>query len=177
VENNWRGHIGTRKTKRRDVMYLPAGLAKQLGRPWQLTQTESNAAQIASGLVFPSRTGKLARQRLRTALDWCHENYDIPRLVPHDLRHTAVTLWNEVAHPTVAQRAIGHSDAKMHAHYHHPYESAYQEGSNAVADLIGLTAWKSAHPGAHPSRFPSEGEIREVAKTTDYRLSLRPERA
>lgn len=57
---------------------------------------------------------------------------------PHDLRHTATTLWYQAASRRVAQLVIGHADEAMHDRYTHPYEEEVRRGSEAVAALIGL---------------------------------------
>ena len=140
VANHWRGKVGTRKTGRRDTLYLAPGLTKLLGRHWQRMQQESTPTQLASGLVFPARNGGYSTARPKKALLWCCRQAGLPRMVPHDLRHTAATLWNRVASRRVAQLAIGHFDDEVHDRYTHPYEDEFLAGSNAVAGLIGLEA-------------------------------------
>ena len=138
VQSHWRGTLDTRKTSRRDRLYLPGPLIEHMGRHWQLLQTKGTPAQKDSGLVFPSRRGTLSSGRVRNCLLWCCKRLGFPPMTPHDLRHTATTLWSQSAPRRVSQLVIGHDDDRTHDHYTHPYEEEFKAGSAAVAGLIGL---------------------------------------
>ena len=157
VANHWNGEPSTRKTGRRDRLYLSPGLVCSLGQHWRRMQKEGSKDQIKSGLVFPSVTGLYATNRVRRALRWSCRQAGLPKMVPHDLRHTAATLWNQVTSRRVAQLAIGHDDSRTHDHYTHPYEEDFRRGSVAVATLIGAdkpaeVASSAGHLGGPPSK-------------------------
>jgi integrase len=136
VDNHWKGHPGTRKTGRRDQVYLSEEVQVALAEHQKAARAGFNDVQRASGLVFPAVNGKLADGRARNALRWACERAGLPRMVPHDLRHTATTLWNQVATQRVAQLAIGHASERAHNGYHHPYEDDFRRAGAAVGALV-----------------------------------------
>ena len=148
VANHWKGVSGTRKTGRRDTLHLSEELVEALRAHRAASLDGCSEAQLASGLVFPSTNGKLASGRVRKALDWACERAGLPRMVAHDLRHTATTLWNQVASRRVAQLAIGHVSARAHDGYHHPYDDEFRRAGDAVGALLRAEVSTS---GVHPS--------------------------
>jgi integrase len=63
------------------------------------------------GLIFPGEKGRpMAPQKIRDAFTKILAELDLPRLTPHELRHTAATLMSEEGkHPQRVQKMMGHA--------------------------------------------------------------------
>lgn len=74
-----------------------------------------------SGLVFPAPNGKfLHRDTIRSALIRAGQSIGYDRVVPHDLRHTAATLFAQAGASLADHMTLmGHTSAAMSARYTH----------------------------------------------------------
>ncbi len=99
---------------------LPEGL-----RPALVDHLTIYAAPGASGLVFPAKSGgPLSGNTIKSHLAKAAETIGRPGVTPHDLRHSAATLFAQ-AGATLADHMtlMGHTSAAMSARYTHSTES------------------------------------------------------
>ncbi|WP_280359334.1 tyrosine-type recombinase/integrase [Nocardia otitidiscaviarum] len=90
-------------------------------RPELVKHLKEHSAPGASGLVFPAvSTDFLHRDNVREALKRGARKLGYDNIVPHDLRHSAATLFAE-AGATLADHMtlMGHTSAAMSARYTH----------------------------------------------------------
>ena len=124
--------VGSPKTHERRSVPFPAFLAQHLAR-----QCEGKARDA---LVFqsPTEPGKhLKRSSSATAKSWfvtSVKRAGIPRVTPHDLRHTAASLAvSSGANVKVVQRMLGHASAAMTLD---TYADLFDDDLGAVADAL-----------------------------------------
>jgi integrase len=93
---------------------------------------------VASGLVFPSRTGQLHRgSPLRKVLDAACAGAQLGRRVtPHGLRHTANDLLRRVASGEVVRSIVGHVTTQMTHHYSHVDTAEKTTAARKVLALV-----------------------------------------
>ncbi len=102
-----------------------------------------NEAQLASGLLFPTKTGGV---RARSALDKPYqailERAGIEkRLTPSTgPRRTAARMYRKVADSAVAKAVAGHLTDKMHRHYGQVDIEEKQEAASRLRQRLGLLA-------------------------------------
>lgn len=131
---------GTPKTGERRSVPFPASLAEELA-----------ALMVGKGrdeLVFTSPTGRVLRGSLYRlevfgpAVARCQQaDATFPRITPHDLRHTAVSLAISAgANVKAVQRMLGHAKASMTLDV---YGDLFTEDLEAVADRLD-TAMRAA---------------------------------
>ena len=100
-----------------------------------------NEAQIASGLIFPTRTGGVrARTALNKPFRAIRERAGIKkRLTPSTgPRRTASRLYRKVADSAVAKAVAGHLTDKMHRHYGQVDIEEKQEAASRLRARLGL---------------------------------------
>lgn len=108
VQVNMEVHVGTPKNRKSRSVPVPDFLVVELAR-----QCEGKARD---DLVFPGRDGEYLRRSV-SFTGWftkAVEKADIPRVTPHDLRHTAASLAVSAGVNVKAlQRMLGHASAAM----------------------------------------------------------------
>ena len=90
-------------------------------------------------LVFPSLTGgPVDPSRVNQAFHTALHKAGLPRLRPHDLRHTAATLLLEAGiHPKVVQEMLGHSSVTLTLDtYSHVTPRLHQEAASAMQAIL-----------------------------------------
>lgn len=103
-------------------------LAEMDGDPW--------------GLIFTGRNGgPMSHER-----DWARwrealDGAGVRRVRRHDARHTTATLLREAGvDPRVIQDILGHTSAKMTAHYSHLGKGEGRAGMGKLGELLGITS-------------------------------------
>jgi integrase len=145
----------------RTVQLPPAAVAAlQAYRPWLLER------RLAAGegwqdldLVFPALTGgPVDPARVNTAFHAALHKADLPRLRPHDLRHTAATLLLEQGiHPKIVQDLLGHSSIALTlGTYSHVTPRMHQEASRAMQDILVRAGEMEVHAPPPSPRYRSE---------------------
>lgn len=125
------GHvwIGSTKTDRVRRVPLPSSLAGDV--------EALCAGRHPDAFIFTSPTGKMLNPRnwRRRVFTPAVHAAGMPGVRPHDLRHTAATLWSEAGVPDFARREmLGHTTDRMTEHYTHLTEAA-ETAAIAVLDV------------------------------------------
>lgn len=111
---------------------------------WEAVQAEwrqHNAAQLKSGLAFPSREGgHRARTVLVKPLKVVNAALGVARLTPHGLRRTAALLYRLRRGSAVSKAIAGHLTEEMHLHYAPVLSRERAEAGQAVFGGIGPTS-------------------------------------
>ena len=134
-------YIDTLKGHRARTVPLPPEAAEIVER-WA-------AGKPATAWLFPSpKGGPLGESNWRRSVEWTRalERIGRPRLRPHDLRHTAASVWLAAgADPKVVQRVLGHASAAMTMDlYGHLIVASLWEAAKKVG---GTTGARSGRPG------------------------------
>jgi integrase len=121
---NW----GTPKTHASRTVPVPAWLAERI--------TESTAGKGPDDLLFSTPSGGVLRNK-NARRDWFDQavvDARLPRITPHDLRHTAASIAISVgANVKAVQRMLGHASAAMTLDL---YAGLFEDDLNDVADRI-----------------------------------------
>lgn len=108
VQVNMTMHVGTPKSDKSRSVPIPGFVVVELAR-----QCEGKARD---DLVFPSRDGDYLKRSV-SFTGWFTKAVDrsgVPRLTPHDLRHTCASLSIAAgANVKALQRMLGHASASM----------------------------------------------------------------
>jgi integrase len=138
-EVNGRLIQGSTKTDRHRVVPLMAGLANDLAA---YMKARGIAGQ-PDAPMFTSPTGTVLRPStwrarvFKQAVDATRLN---PRPTPHDLRHTAASLWDAAGVPTAVRQAIlGHTTATMTEHYTHVVGNDLREWTDRLGETYKFT--------------------------------------
>lgn len=124
-------HVGTPKNHERRSVPFPAMLATGL--------TSQCKDKLPDALVFPGRQGSFMR---RTRTDYESSGWfagavkraNIPRITPHDLRHTAASLAISAgANAKAVQRMLGHKSAAMTLD---TYSGLFEDDLDSVARAL-----------------------------------------
>jgi integrase len=128
VEAGANVYVGTPKTHKQRTVPLPKFLLDHLGR-----QCEGKARD---GLLFPGADGGYLK-RPHQASGWFAQAVaaaGLPRLTPHDLRHTAASLAVSAgANVKAVQRMLGHASAAMTLDI---YADLFDDDLEAVATAL-----------------------------------------
>lgn len=129
------------KSSVRSVILTPAVIdALNEHRQWVLKQrTATGDAWQDLDLIFPSlRGGPVDPARVSTAFHLALLNAGLPRVRPHDLRHTSATLLLEAGiHPKVMQEMLGHSSIALTlGTYSHVMPRLHDEAAQALQGLL-----------------------------------------
>lgn len=103
------------------------------------------AGRSGSEWLFPApEGGPMGESNWRRALQWSRAlaSVDRPTLRPHDLRHTAASIWLAAgADPKVVQRVLGHASAAMTMDlYGHLIDASLWEAAKKVGGTTGALA-------------------------------------
>lgn len=102
-------YVDSLKGRRARTVPLPAG-AREIVDRWA-------AGRAAEDWLFPApRGGPLSESNWKRSIGWPRATTALgrPTLRPHDLRHTAASIWlGAGADPKVVQRILGHASAAM----------------------------------------------------------------
>lgn len=125
----------------RSVHLTPAAVAAlKEYRSWLLEQRAAAGEMWQDyDLVFPSLTGgPVDPSRVNQAFHTALHKAGLPRLRPHDLRHTAATLLLEAGiHPKVVQEMLGHSSITLTLDtYSHVTPRLHQEAASAMQGIL-----------------------------------------
>ncbi|MCZ4078909.1 site-specific integrase [Rhodococcus sp. H36-A4] len=121
---NW----GTPKTHASRTIPVPTWLADRI--------TESVEGKGPDDLLFSTRSGGVLRNKnaRRYWFDQAVVDARLPRVTPHDLRHTAASIAISVgANVKAVQRMLGHASAAMTLDL---YAGLFEDDLNDVADRI-----------------------------------------
>ncbi|WP_026532542.1 tyrosine-type recombinase/integrase [Arthrobacter sp. H41] len=145
VEVGGRVEVGTPKNHKRRTVPFPRFLAEPLARQCEVKGRDD--------LVFPGEAGGYLRS---TRVQEDHGGWfsgavkraGIPRITPHDLRHTAASFAVSAgANVKAVQRMLGHSSAAMTLDI---YADLFDADLDAVADALdhavsmaGVGAWRT----------------------------------
>lgn len=109
-----------------------------------------------SQLFEAPRGGPLSQANWRRSVGWAQAKKAIgrPRLRPHDLRHTAASLWLGVgADPKVVQRVLGHASATMTLDlYGHLIDQNLWDAARLLDDFGGSGGTAGAPRGHKPAK-------------------------
>jgi integrase len=100
------------------------------------------AGRTATEWLFPApEGGPMGESNWRRALQWSRALVSVgrPTLRPHDLRHTAASIWLAAgADPKVVQRVLGHASAAMTMDlYGHLIDASLWEAAKRVGGTTG----------------------------------------
>jgi integrase len=131
-------HVGTPKTHERRSVPFPAFLKDAIA--------EQTRAKLPDALIFPGPDGFHLR-RTRTDGEsggWfagAVRRSGVPRVTPHDLRHTAASLAISAgANVKAVQLMLGHKSAAMTLD---TYSGLFEDDLDAVANALNVAALKS----------------------------------
>ncbi|WP_353650082.1 site-specific integrase [Nakamurella sp. A5-74] len=129
VEVGSRVELGTPKNHRRRTVPVPAFLAPVLA--------EQCVGKGREDLVFPGRAGFMRPPRGTGGwFEGARIRAGLPRLTPHDLRHTAASLAVSAgANVKAVQKMLGHASAAMTLDV---YADLFDDDLEAVADRLDL---------------------------------------
>lgn len=128
VQVNMTVHVGTPKSHEARTVPIPPFVAEELARQWEGRDRDE--------LVFPSKSGKYLLRPV-SVTGWftkAVERSGIPRITPHDLRHTCASLAVAAgANVKVLQRMLGHASAAMTLD---TYADLFDDDLDAVASAL-----------------------------------------
>lgn len=103
-------HVGTPKSHHRRTVPVPAFLVDDLARQCEGKEREDRVFRAPMGGYMQQPNGT------RGWFDKAWQEAELPRLTPHDLRHTAASLAVSAgANVKAVQRMLGHASAAMNA--------------------------------------------------------------
>ena len=136
VQVNMTMHIGTPKSDKSRSVPIPGFLVVELAR-----QCEGKGRD---DLVFPSRDGDYLKRSV-SFTGWftkAVERSGVPRLTPHDLRHTCASLSIAAgANVKAVQRMLGHASASMTLD---TYSDLFDDDLDTVGDALDQAASRSS---------------------------------
>jgi integrase len=138
VQVGSRIEVGTPKNHKRRAVPFPRFLAELLARECE--------GKSGEDLVFPAPDGGYLRSARvhEDNMSWfagAVKRAGIPRITPHDLRHTAASFAvSSGANVKAVQRMLGHSSAAMTLDV---YAELFDEDLNAVADALDAAVSRS----------------------------------
>ena len=140
---------------RRTVPFPPETLAALRAQRISLNRERSQAGKLwhENDLVFPSPNG---RPRDLTYLSYTFhrglERAGLPRLLIHDLRHTAAThLLTKHVHPKVVQELLGHSTIAITLDtYSHVMPALAKEASTYMSSLLPMSEERADNLAGSP---------------------------
>jgi integrase len=138
-------YVDTLKAHRARTVPLPAEAAEIVAR-WARGRSTSE-------WVFPApKGGPLGESNWRRAVRWSDAVRAIgrPALRPHDLRHTAASIWLAAgADPKVVQRVLGHASAAMTMDlYGHLIDHSLWEAAGKIGGTTGARKNRPKHGDA-----------------------------
>lgn len=151
-------YVDTLKTRTARTVPLPDAAAEIVHR-WA-------AGKDHGSWVFPApEGGPLGESNWRRSVQWSEACRKIgrPTLRPHDLRHTAASLWLAAgADPKVVQRVLGHASAAMtmdlygHLVDHSLWDAANKVGAStgSAIEVGGTTGAQERHERASEALSP-----------------------
>lgn len=144
-------YVETLKGSRARTVALPAAAAA-------VVDAWSQGKDPGDWLFGAPYGGPLSESNWRRAVSWAQAKKAIgrPALRPHDLRHTAASLWLSVgADPKVVQRVLGHATASMTLDlYGHLVDQNLWDAAGRVDGLGGTTGAQTTATGT--GKAPSD---------------------
>ncbi|WP_162529274.1 tyrosine-type recombinase/integrase [Segeticoccus rhizosphaerae] len=142
-------YVDTLKGHRARTVALPSEAAEVVAR-WA-------AGKPAAAWLFPAPNGgPLGESNWRRSLGWSTALASVgrPTLRPHDLRHTAASIWLAAgADPKVVQRVLGHASAAM--------------TMDLYGHLIDASLWDAARKVGGTTGAPDEDSDTDEAPESD----------
>jgi len=156
VQVNITIHVGTPKSHKHRTVPVPGFVVLELAK-----QCEGKGRD---DLVFSGRHGEHLRRSV-SSTGWFTKSVaraDVPRLTPHDLRHTAASLAVAAgANVKVLQRMLGHASAAMTLDV---YAHLFDDDLDAIGTALDRAA--SAESASNPCPKPLSGPLAQVPKTS-----------
>ncbi|MGB8384051.1 MAG: site-specific integrase [Dermatophilaceae bacterium] len=141
-------YVDTLKGRQARTVALPASVVAIVDR-WSAGKASGDWLFGAPG------GGPLSESNWRRSVRWSAACISVkrPRLRPHDLRHTAASIWlGAGADPKVVQRMLGHASAAMTMDlYGHLIDANLWEAARRVGGTSGAPEGKSMQDGAEES--------------------------
>ncbi len=149
-------HVGTPKSHKHRTVPVPGFVVVELAK-----QCEGKGRD---DLVFSGPDGEHLRRSV-SSTGWFTKavaRSGVPRLTPHDLRHTAASLAVAAgANVKVLQRMLGHASAAMTLDV---YADLFDDDLDAIGTALDRAA--SAESVSNPRPKPLDGSLRQVPKTS-----------
>ena len=144
-------YVDSLKGHRARTVPLPAE-AREIVDRWA-------AERAADDWLFPApQGGPLSESNWKRSIGWPRATTTIgrPTLRPHDLRHTAASIWlGAGADPKVVQRILGHASAAMTMDlYGHLIDRNLWEAADRVGGTTGARGWAEGD-----GKAPSTGVV------------------
>lgn len=129
--------IGTPKTEDGTRTIALSSHLMEMLLCWRHNQTSQHGILLPTAYVFPNANDPYWPLYPTTVTAWVHDfevRHSLPKVSPHDLRHTAATLaLQSGANLKTVQVLLGHADFKTTATY---YTGITEETSHATATAI-----------------------------------------
>ena len=136
--------VGTPKSHKARSVPLPRALLELLARQCE--------GKTRDDLLFPSGAGG-HQQQSNSTRGWWHQavaGSGVPRVTPHDLRHTAASLAVSAgANVKAVQRILGHASAAMTLDV---YADLFSDDLDAVADRLDAAIGNAGQGGVETLR-------------------------